>query len=424
MASSNWPPALKTFVNETFSKCTDQNRAAVEIELKAKIHEAFTQSKLWVIDWGSVKLESLNPKKRKIPTFPTNGINSSLSQSNEIDRRADRAKRFKAEAAAAAAHSSPYAGFARTAGRVVQGGVGSMYSPYNGTPEPEGVYDPNVIDWDKETIVGTSTALEKPFLRLTSVPDPKTIRPLPVLEQTLEMLKRKWREGNGDNYNWVCDQFKSVRQDLTVQRIKNDFTCLVYEIHARIALEKGDLGEFNQCQGQLRELYKHKSIKGQKMEFLGYRILYLLYSRNRAELNSMMAQLTPTEKADESVSHALNVRQAMAQGNYTRVFRLFLSAPKMGAYIMDHFISRERVLAILMMTKAYKQGFPLSLVQSQLAFDTPEEAELFLAKYSANVFKDPNATDLKAKIILSDAVSKNLSDALATFTKGDVKSQV
>lgn len=27
----------------------------------------------------------------------------------------------------------------------------------------------NVIDWDRQTIVGTSTKLEKPFLRLTSV---------------------------------------------------------------------------------------------------------------------------------------------------------------------------------------------------------------------------------------------------------------
>jgi hypothetical protein len=87
----------------------------------------------------------------------------------------------------------------------------------------------------------------------TQVPDPSTIRPLPVLAKTLELLKTKWREEG--NYGYICDQFKSMRQDLTVstllrrvqhsadathqvQRIKNDFTCTVYEIHARIALEK------------------------------------------------------------------------------------------------------------------------------------------------------------------------------------------
>lgn len=47
------------------------------------------------------------------------------------------------------------------------------------------------------------------------LPDPNTIRPLDVLKQTLELLKRKWREES--NYNWVCDQFKSMRQDLIVR---------------------------------------------------------------------------------------------------------------------------------------------------------------------------------------------------------------
>lgn len=113
---------------------------------------------------------------------------------------------------------------------------------------------------------------------VVQAPDPRTVRPLSTLKQTLELLKRKWRTES--NYAYICDQFKSMRQDLTVQRIKNDFTVKVYEIHARIALEKGDLGEYNQCQSQLRSLYAY-DIPGCVMEFLAYRILYLLHTKNR-----------------------------------------------------------------------------------------------------------------------------------------------
>ena len=67
-------------------------------------------------------------------------------------------------------------------------------------------------------------------------------------------------------------------------------------MHARIALEavsllryaeshklttQKDLGEYNQCQTMLRQLYE-LGIPGHPEEFMSYRIMYLLHTRNRS----------------------------------------------------------------------------------------------------------------------------------------------
>ena len=70
------------------------------------------------------------------------------------------------------------------------------------------------------------------------------------------------------------------------------------------------------------------------------------------DFNGLLAGLTPEQREDESVKHALAVRTSLATSNYHLFFKLFLIAPKMGPYMMDHFLDRERVNALVVITRA------------------------------------------------------------------------
>ena len=70
-------------------------------------------------------------------------------------------------------------------------------------------------------LVGRSANLEKPYLRLTTFADPNNVRPLPVLVKALAHIKSRYLAE--EDFEWANEQLKSLRQDLTVQRIRNSF---------------------------------------------------------------------------------------------------------------------------------------------------------------------------------------------------------
>ena len=109
------------------------------------------------------------------------------------------------------------------------------------------------VNGDSFVVRGTQQELEKSYFRLTGAPDPASVRPEPVLERALERLLGLLRAG-GESYFYALDQFKGMRQDCTVQHLRNGLTVRVYEAHARAALEYGDVPEYNQCQTQLAVL--------------------------------------------------------------------------------------------------------------------------------------------------------------------------
>lgn len=357
LGDGKWPDSLRDYVGRCFEAALDagdEGRARVEQRLKERIAASAAANELWSIDWDAEPLVSFDQDAPKTPSS-TQGTakrpgSDDIGLEDAASQLEKRSKRF-----------------------------GSVADP-----SPSTAATPTPTRQENGALIGQSQVLEKRYLRLTSEPDPSTVRPLPVLRKTMDLLLQKWDESG--NYGYMCDQLKSVRQDLTVQRIRNEFTVFVYETHARIALVKGDLGEFNQCQTQLPSLYALDASWGSPREFLAYRMLYALHTRNNTMIGSMLISLTPQDKGDPYVSHALSVRKAVTENDFHQTLCvLYPACPGLGRYLMDCFVDRERVTALCFMAKAFRPSLPLQYVTQELGFSAQTECVEYLDSKKCSV---------------------------------------
>ena len=95
----------------------------------------------------------------------------------------------------------------------------------------------------------------------------------------------------------------------------------------------------------------------------------------------MMKTLTAEEKKQEPVEHALKVRNALAQGNYGRFFKLYLVAPNMAGSLIDVFIDKIRLMSLQKLAIGFvATNIDLSHLKNLLAFDSVEQLTKFLSE--------------------------------------------
>ena len=122
--------------------------------------------------------------------------------------------------------------------------------------------------------------------------------------------------------------------------------------------------------------------------------------------------------------HALDVRQAVQQNNYHRFFRLYASAPNMGAYILDLMLDTWRWYALQRMVRAYKPTINAAFVIEELAFPSPAAGLDFLRRAGCALVDPAAASGKASSSAFADAepqweisVKDTVLDSSAVFTQ-------
>ncbi|CUM46601.1 uncharacterized protein AC631_04801 [Debaryomyces fabryi] len=471
-AGQNWPPSLQEFVNTSFirsSLLSNADKITFNTQLQSLMEKALSTGKIWENDWKSQKIPILDKSCKKLEleclTKKPRVKNQEQTPTSTVflpppKRQKTKKKQMTTDTLRSTLPATPNISN-KSANTELAGLKGGKDSEFNSaekkkqrmarfgaeslTPEP---FKRTSETSSTKVIIGKCEDLEKHYLRLTSEPDPYRVRPQRVLEKSVKFILDKYKKDSQTGYSYVNNQFKSIRQDLTVQHIKNDFAMQVYETHARIAIENNDLGEFNQCQSQLKYLYylKKKSDKALsnnvytvELEFTCYRIIYMLMMGNYSEIYKLKLELcsnTPKPKGKKQIElldcieKAFLLQSYQINGDYHKFFNTydyFKSIPsmKLAAHLIKHFlVSKERIKSLNIIAKSYRK-LPISFMVEELKLTNKTEDDIdnwntFLTKYNLLQFLvlDTDFDCSASRGVLQNIVVQN------GFRKIDIKGQV
>ncbi|CAD5219671.1 unnamed protein product [Bursaphelenchus xylophilus] len=229
----------------------------------------------------------------------------------------------------------------------------------------------------RRRIIGTCTAIEKPYFRLTTEADPSQVRPYHILRRALEHVLRVYREKN-DDYHYANDQLKSIRQDILTQDIRNEFAIQVYEEHALLAIKHKDREELNQAQNQLKVLYETLSSAPNRWRFTSYRLLYYAYVESESDATGLMQKYRDAFAKSPEMKLAREIYMAYATRNHCKFFGIYRKVDTVTKQLMDFFVDRERNRLMQAVIAAYRPTLSLPQLAGILMLDERSELPDYL----------------------------------------------
>ncbi|BFG15258.1 hypothetical protein CerSpe_015320 [Prunus speciosa] len=271
----------------------------------------------------------------------------------------------------------------------------------------------------------TSISLAVKKYNRTAERDANLIRPMPILQKTIDYLLNLLDQPYNDRflsiYNFLWDRMRAIRMDLRMQHIFNQEAITMLEqmirlhiiaMHELCEYSRGEgfaegfdahlnIEQMNKTSVELFQLYDDHRKKGinipTEKEFRGYYALLKLdkhpgYMVEPAELSLDLAKMTPEIRQTSEVLFARDVARACRTGNFIAFFRLARKASYLQACLMHaHFSKlRSQALASVHAGLQNNQGIPVSDIANWLALE--EEEIESLSEYHGFVkksFREP-----------------------------------
>ena len=126
---------------------------------------------------------------------------------------------------------------------------------------------------------------------------------------------------------------------------------------------------------------------GNEDEFIAYRLLYYVflstnekYDGGSSDMFKILLQLTPGQKNNPAIAHALKTREAMTSGDYIQFFRIHKDSPGLSRSLTDLMVPTMRMRGLRRMVKAYRPSLGISIFKGHLGFDSIGECSKFLVR--------------------------------------------
>lgn len=271
----------------------------------------------------------------------------------------------------------------------------------------------------------TSRTLAVKKYNRTAEREAELIRPLPILQKTMDYLLGLLDQPYDDRflglYNFLWDRMRAIRMDLRMQHIFNLEAITMLEqmirlhivaMHELCEFSKGEgfsegfdahlnIEQMNKTSVELFQLYDDHRKRGilipTEKEFRGYYALLKLdkhpgYKVEPAELSLDLAKMTAEIRQTHEVLFARNVARSCRTGNFIAFFRHARKGSYLQACLIHaHFSKlRTQALASLHSGLLYNQGLPVSHVANWLGMEGEDiENLLEYHGFSIKEFEEP-----------------------------------